>query len=204
MSALPKPFLTPEQYLQIEREAEFKSEYWSGQMFAMAGASPRHNTISSNVVREIGTQFKGRPCLAFVSDQRVRISDTGLFTYPDVVAVCGDLEFADDDQDTLINPTVIVEVLSPSPEAYDRGEKFAHYRRLASITDYVLISQDKIRVEHYVRQTDNHWLLSESSHLSDRVDLSSIDCRLPLSEIYDKVNFAPAARIELTEPTALP
>lgn len=179
---------TAAEYLALERQAAYKSEYVNGHILAMSGASRRHNLIAANISRELSSQLRGRPCESYISDMRVRVSETGLYTYPDVVAVCGDIRFADEQTDTLLNPTVIVEVLSASTEAYDRGDKFAHYRRLASLHDYVLVSQDAVRVEHYVRQGEK-WLLSEASRLTDVVSLASIQCRLVLEDIYDKVRF---------------
>jgi len=181
-------YYTAAEYLALERRATYKSEYVGGHIIAMSGASRRHNLIAANISRELSSQLRGRPCESYVSDMRVRVSETGLYTYPDVVAVCGDIRFADEQTDTLLNPTVIVEVLSASTEAYDRGDKFAHYRRLASLHDYVLVSQDAVRVEHYVRQGEK-WLLSEASLLTDTVSLASIQCTLVLEDIYDKVRF---------------
>jgi Uma2 family endonuclease len=190
MSSQPKAYITPEEYLAIERKAEYKSEYFNGEMFAMAGASEQHATIVANVMYLLVGQLKGRPCKAYASDLRVRISPTGLYTYPDVVVVCGEPQFADDQKDTLLNPTLIVEVLSESTKDYDRGEKFEHYRTLTSLSEYVLIAQDKYHVEHFVRQPDNRWLLSETNRLEDTIHLSSIACDLALAEVYDKVAMA--------------
>ena len=181
-------YYTAAEYLALERRATYKSEYVNGHIIAMSGASRRHNLIAANISRELSSQLRGRPCESYISDMRVRVSETGLYTYPDVLAVCGDIRFADEQTDTLLNPTVIVEVLSASTEAYDRGDKFAHYRRLASLHDYVLVSQDAVRVEHYVRQGEK-WVLSEASLLTDTVSLASIQCTLVLEDIYDKVRF---------------
>lgn len=179
---------SPAQYLALERKAEQKNEYVNGHIFAMAGASRQHNQITFNIAGEFRAQLRGRPCVAYVSDMRVKVSTTGLYTYPDVVALCGEPNFEDTLMDTLLNPMVIMEVLSESTEAYDRGEKFAHYRRLPSLSDYVLIAQDKIRVEHYVRQ-GKQWLLSEADDLNSTIQLAPIGCSLSLREIYDKVEF---------------
>ena len=187
MSLQPKTHLTPEEYLAIERKAECKSEYFNGEMFAMSGASERHVSIVANLTYLLVGQLRGRPCKAYASDMRVRVSPTGLYTYPDVIVVCGQPQFADDQRDTLLNPTLIVEVLSESTKDYDRGGKFEHYRSLASLNEYVLIAQDKHHVEHFVRQPDNRWLLSETNRLEDTIHLSSIDCDLALAEVYDKV-----------------
>ena len=187
MSSQPKSRYTPEEYLALERKADYRSEYFAGEIFAMSGASERHNLIVASVVATLHAQFRNRPCKVYPSDMRVKVSATGLYTYPDVVALCDEPQFDDDQKDTLLNPTVLIEVLSPSTEAYDRGGKFEHYRKLSSVTEYVLISQEKPHVEHYVRQPDNQWLLSEASGLPDTIQLPSINCILALSEVYEKV-----------------
>ncbi len=189
MPSLAQPRYTPEYYLALERRATCRNEYIDGRIFAMAGASRQHNLIAGNVFGELRTQLRGRPCEAYINDMRLKVTTTGLYTYPDVAALCGEPHFEDTHLDTLLNPSVIVEVLSDSTEAYDRGEKFAHYRRLESLTDYVLIAQDKIRVEHYVRQGDQ-WLLSEVNDLSSVVRLSSIGCDVALRDIYEKVELS--------------
>ena len=189
MSAQPQAihYLTPQEYLEIERRAEYKSEYFDGEMFAMAGASRAHNQITTNVVGELHPQLKKRPCYVYANDLRVKVSATGLYTYPDIVAFCGPARFDDNQKDTLLNPTVIIEVLSDSTEAYDRGKKFQHYRTLESLQEYVLISQQECRVEHYVRQPGNQWTLTEIHDLAEVIQLSSIQCQLALADIYDKV-----------------
>jgi Uma2 family endonuclease len=187
MSSQPKTYITPEEYLTIERKAEYKSEYYNGEMFAMAGASEQHVLIVTNVVAELRGQLRGRPCTVYSTDLRVRVSPTGLYTYPDVVVVCGQPQFADEQRDMLLNPTLIVEVLSDSTKDYDRGGKFEHYRSFASFREYVLIAQDRCHVEHFVRQSDNRWLLSETNRLEDTIHLSSINCNLALTEVYAKV-----------------
>src|SRR5215510_7896482 len=185
MSLQPKAHLTPEEYLAIERKAEYKSEYLNGEMFAMSGASERHVSIVANIMYLLVGQLRGRPCTVYSTDLRVRVSPTGLYTYPDVVVVCGQPQFADDQRDTLLNPTLIVEVLSESTKDYDRREKFEHYRSLASLNENVLIARDKHHVEHFVRQSDNRWLLSETNRLEDTIHLPFIDCDLALAEICD-------------------
>jgi Uma2 family endonuclease len=183
---------TPEEYLAFERKAEHKSEYFGGEIFAMSGASERHNLIVTNLVGELRAQLKGRPCKTYSSDMRVKVAPTGLYTYPDVMVVCDKTLFDDEQEDTLLNPSVIIEVLSKSTEGYDRGEKFAHYRKLESLTDYLLVSQTKYRIEHYVRQPDNQWLLSETEGLDNTLPISSINCVLSLTEVYDKVEMSTA------------
>ena len=189
MSSLAKPRYTLEEYLALERRADHKSEFLGGEIFGMAGASFRHNVIVANILREMGTGLRGGPCQPVGSDQRVQIEATGLNTYPDVVVVCGEPHFTDDHLDTLVNPTVIMEVLSESTEADDRGEKFAHYRRIEALSDYVLVSQEKRRVEHYVRQGDQ-WVLSEFNTPGAAVPLASLGGALSLAGVYDRVTFA--------------
>jgi Uma2 family endonuclease len=189
-SAAVKTRYTPEQYLALERKSPDKHEYHDGSIFAMAGASRRHNLIAGNLYREVSSQLRDRPCEAYIGDMRVCVAPTGLYTYPDVVAVCGEPRFQDSELDTLLNPNVIIEVLSPSTEADDRGSKFAHYRRLESLREYVLVAQDRVRVERFTRQGEgDEWLLSELSHPEDVLRLASIACDVPLSEIYAKVPF---------------
>lgn len=185
----PNSYLSPEDYLAIERRAEFKSEYFDGDMFAMSDASEAHNTIVLNVGAALRQHLKNRPCKAYANDMRVKVGPTGLYTYPDLVVVCRQAQFDDAHLDTLLNPTLIIEVLSDSTEAYDRGRKFAHYRSLESLVEYVLIAQDRPQVESYQRQPDQQWLWTESHDLDNTLRLHSIDCNLLLAEIYDKVVF---------------
>lgn len=190
MASLPKQRLTPEQYLEIERRADHKSEYLSGEIFALAGVSEAHALVMGNIFSELHQQLKARPCKVYQSEMRVKVDATGLYTYPDVVVVCGEARFDDSRTDTLLNPTVLIEVLSKSTEGYDRGEKFLHYRRLGSVTDYLMVSQHTLRIEHFVRQQEDQWLLSEASGPEAIVEISSIGCRLALAEVYDKVDFS--------------
>lgn len=184
--------LTPEEYLALDREADHKSEFLDGEMFAMAGASPRHVLIVSNIVGALSAALRGQPCVVFSTDLRLKVSPTGLFTYPDVMVACGELRFADERNDTLLNPCLVVEVLSKSTRDYDRGEKFAHYRSLRSVEDYLLVSQDGFHVELYSRQPDDRWLFSELDLLEGAVDLKSVGCSLGLEEIYAKIELLPA------------
>ena len=193
MSGQPQARYSPQEYLELERQAEYKSEYVNGEIFAMSGASEEHNLIVMNVAAALHTQFRGRPCKVYANDMRVKVSPTGLYTYPDVVAVCGEAQLEDAHLDTLLNPTTLIEVLSSSTEAYDRGEKAEHYRRLPSLAEYLLISQDKPHLEHYRRQSDNRWLLSEASQLHAAITLPAIDCTLRLAAVYDRVFSEPAA-----------
>lgn len=190
MSRPAEYFVTPADYLALERRAETKSEYLNGTIYAMSGASRNHNRITVNLARRLGNQLSGKPCEPFINDMRVKVSPTGLYTYPDVVIVCGDPRFEDNQVDTLLNPTVIIEVLSDSTEAYDRGEKFAHYRALESLTDYLLVAQDKPRIEHYQRQADGQWLYSVADGMEAQTDITAIGSVLRLIEIYDRVEFS--------------
>jgi Uma2 family endonuclease len=194
-SAALKTRLTPEQYLAIERQSGFKSEYLNGFITAMSGASRAHNRIAGNVYRKLSDQLENRPCEAFISDLRLCVNPTGLYTYPDVMVVCGETEYLDEEVDTLLNPTLVIEVLSPTTESYDRGAKFGHYRRLTSLKEYVLISQDQILVERFTRHGDD-WLLSVQDDLADTLRLESIDCSVPLREIYAKVSFSGSQKHE--------
>ena len=191
MSTLPKTYLTPEQYLEIERKAEFKSEYYQGEMFAMSGARFAHIQIVANAMRELGLQLLDRPCQPLSSDMRVCVAPVGLYTYPDVVVVCGELKFLDGTFDTLLNPTVIIEVLSESTEAYDRGRKFEHYRPLESLAEYLLVSSERVSVERYTRQPDGSWNYIAKASLEDSLDLQSVGCHLALADLYEKVEFTP-------------
>jgi len=188
MSALPAPkTYTVEQYLDLERNSlEGKCEFVDGQIFAMAGASREHNLIGVNIVRELSNQLKGRPCEAYANDMRVKAAEAKGYHYPDIAVVCGKPEFEDGQMDTLLNPAVLVEILSSSTEAYDRGDKFAGYRKIHSVQEYILVSQDKPLIERYVRQGDA-WILTETSGLDGMVNLESIGCVLAMSEVYDRV-----------------
>ena len=188
MASIPKPRITPDEYLARERAMEGKHEYYQGEVFAMGGASPRHNLIALNAGGELRQRLRDAPCLVYTSDQRVKVDEAGLYTYPDVTVVCNTPQYDDDQQDTILNPRVLIEVLSPSTADYDRGGKFALYRHMPSLQEYVLISQDRVLVEHYVRDGER-WILSELNSPTDTLTLSSLSCELPLAEIYLKVDF---------------
>ncbi len=189
MSSQPTTFVSPEEYLEQERLAEWKSEYFRGEIFAMAGASPPHVWIVANTVVELGRQLKKKPCRVSASDLRLRVTPAGLYTYPDVMVLCGEIQYADDRKDTVLNPALIVEVLSESTRDYDRGRKFQYYRTLPSLLEYLTISQDEPHIEHWTRQPENHWNLAEFSGLAQSIQLASVGCILPLAEVYDKVEF---------------
>lgn len=185
MSALPKKKLTEAEYLVIERAAEFRSEFYAGKMFAMAGTSHQHNEVKDNLIVELGSQLKGGSCRTYSSDMRVKVSRTGLYTYPDIVIVCGPPKFEDHTElDTLLNPQVVIEILSKSTAGYDRGKKFLHYQRLASVMEYVLVSQDRMRVERLVRQPDETWVLTTFEDPTGEFSLATVPVRVPMAEIY--------------------
>jgi Uma2 family endonuclease len=180
-------YLTPEQYLEIERRAEFKSEYHAGEMFAMSGAKEGHNLVAGNTFGELRQQLRPKGCRVYTNDLRVRIKSADLYVYPDVVAVCGEPRFLDDQRDTLLNPSLIVEVLSPSTEAYDRGRKFEYYKTLESLREYMLLAQDRIHADLYVRQPDGRWLLTSADRLEDSLALESVGATLRLADLYAQV-----------------
>ena len=175
-----------EEYLELERAADSKSEFYDGEVFATSGASITHVRICLNLYAELRDRLRRGPCGAFTSDMKVN-SPTGLYTYPDVSVVCGDIRFEGDREDILLNPIVIFEVLSPSTEAYDRGKKFEHYQSIASVQEYVLVAQDARKLDHYVRRPDGRWLLQPISE--GELVLQSLNCVIPLEEIYENVTF---------------
>jgi Uma2 family endonuclease len=189
MSALLKPFLTQAEYLQIERKAEFKSEYFQGEMFAMSGASRRHNLIAVNLTSGLHRRFREQPCEVYSGDMRVKVQKDGLYTYPDVVVVGDRPELEDKQVDTLLNPLLILEILSPSTEAYDRGKKFEMYQGLDSLQHYLLVAQDRPFMMHYHRQGGNDWLLHTAQDLNEGIVLDDLEIELPLAEIYERVEF---------------
>jgi Uma2 family endonuclease len=191
MSSQIKPFISSAEYLVLEREAEDKSEYLNGEIFAMTGASRNHNLIAGNIFAGLKQQLSGRACEIYVSDMRLKVTATGLYTYPDVVVVCGEPKFEDSHVDTLLNPTVLVEVLSSSTERYDRIAKSSYYRTMDSLSEHLLVAQNRHRVEHYVRQPDDQWMLFDYRSLDDVVKLPSLDCSLGLQEVYDKISIDP-------------
>jgi Uma2 family endonuclease len=180
--------LSVQEYLRLERQAETKNEYLDGQMLAMTGASRRHNLIVANLMRELGNQLKHRPCELFPSDMRVRIPFANVYIYPDVSAVCGEPLFEDGEADTLLNPIFVLEVLSPTTEAYDRGKKRRWYQSLDSLSELLLVSQDVPVVEQYVRQGDG-WFLRTAEGLEAVLSLPSIQAELVLADVYHKVSF---------------
>jgi Uma2 family endonuclease len=186
MATSAKAPISPEEYLDRERKAEFRSEYFRGQIIAMAG----HGRIVTNLVREFGHQLRQRDCNVYSSDLRVSVSQAGLYAYPDVVVTCGEEKFLDATLDTLLTPAVIVEVLSESTKKYDRGQKFESYRAAASLSEYLTVAQDKMHVEHYRREPDGGWSLNEHTDAGSRMRLESVGVELQLSDLYEKVEFA--------------
>jgi Uma2 family endonuclease len=189
MSAIPKTKLTVQEYLAMEEKAEFKSEFFQGEMFAMAGANPHHNFINENLSGELYAQLKGSRCRALSRDQRVCVDRTGLYTYPDLVIVCGKPEYAESDANSLTNPQVIIEVLSPSTERYDRTTKFRHYQQLPSVQEYILVSQDEAMCERFTRQDDGSWAMVAFVGLEEMLQLKTVTVAVPLTDIYASVIF---------------
>jgi Uma2 family endonuclease len=196
--AQPKPLYTDEEYLTLERAAEYRSEFYDGEIYAMAGESVSHGIISSNLVRYLGNQLDGKPCFAFSKDIKVRsgmlppsrFSVKGFYSYPDIVVACHEWQFHDQYRDVLLNPTVIIEVLSPSTEAFDRGDKAWRYRNhLPSLTDYLLVAQDEAFVDHFHKDPDGRWFVTSYRGLDAVIHLASIDCALRLADIYNRIDF---------------
>lgn len=178
---------TEKEYLELERKAEFKSEYFAGEIFMMAGSKERHNIIIWNILSGLHLAFKNKPCKAYPSDMRVRVAENGLYTYPDISIVCDKAEFLDENTDTLLNPIVLVEVISESTESYDRGKKFEFYRKIPSLREYVLVSTSHKKIEKFKRDQTN-WILTESEE-GKPFTIESIQCLLNLEDVYDKVEW---------------
>jgi Uma2 family endonuclease len=187
MSAQPQTLLTVDQYLAFEETSDSKHEYLAGYVTALAGGNEQHTIICGNVYATLHSQVRHRSCIVYTSDMQVKVEKTGLFTYPDVAVVCGEPIYTTPKRTVLLNPTVIIEVLSPSTERYDRGKKFHHYRALDSLQEYILIAQDTTSIDHYLRQPDNLWLLSAVDDATATMTLPSIQCLLQLTDVYDKV-----------------
>ncbi len=190
MSAQPQPRMTATEYLSLDRESFERSEFLDGEIIALSGASRRHNLIVTNLIGELRQALKGKPCEVYPSDMRVHVPSTGSYVYPDVSVVCGDPSFEDGRFDVLLNPIMVIEVLSPSTEIFDRGRKFAHYRTLPSLDTYLLVSQDEARLELFRRQQQGgDWLFHEAIGRDTELRLDTLGCRLALTEVYDKVQF---------------
>jgi Uma2 family endonuclease len=201
----PKLYFSPEDYLAFERTAQTRHEYLDGQIYAMAGGSPPHNAICFNATVTIGSQIKGRNCRGYTADQKVRTDPQDLFSYPDITIVCGEPKFHDEHKDVILNPTVIIEVLSPATEDYDRSEKFARYRTLASLRDYVLIAQAKPCIEHFMRQKGKRqWLYNVETELTGSIWIESIRCDLKLADVYELIEFPLKRPVRLEVVESLP
>ena len=187
MASNPVSKLTEEQYLAIEREAEFRSEFVDGEMLAMSGGSLRHARLQQNISSELYIALRDTGCEAFTSDMRVRVPKTRMYAYPDVSVICGKPVLADDHLDNLLNPIVIFEVLSPTTEKYDRGVKSQHYRAIESLKDYILVDQNQVRIEQFTRQDANTWTLRDYQLLDQELTIASIGISLPLRRIYDRI-----------------
>jgi Uma2 family endonuclease len=189
MTTPPDVRIAPEEYLRIERAAEWKSEYVDGEMFARDRASHRHTIITGNLVRELGNQLRNGPCAVSSSDLRVATDRRRHYTYPDVVVVCEPPQYVDEHPDTVTNPTFIAEVLSDSTEEYDRGRKFERYRSVPSLSEYLLVAQDHVHLELFSRQQDARWSLRDWNDLDAEIEIESLHCRLKIAEVYAKVTF---------------
>lgn len=189
--ALKYNYISPEYYLEEERKALEKHEYYQGEVFAMSGASPEHNFISTNVLVDIGNKLKGKNCRPFGSDFRVHIPKNTFYTYPDITIVCGKTELADDDvKDNLLNPSVIIELLSKSTRNYDKGQKFTLYRDIDSLQEYILIDTEKIHVEKHIRNADNSWLLTEFKTIEESFTINTVNITIQLKDVYEGLSFA--------------
>jgi Uma2 family endonuclease len=188
MSRQAKPYISEEEYLAIERAAEYKNEYVNGEIFAMTGASRKHNLISTNLLSSLSSQLREGACEVYPGEMRVKAPAARSYVYPDVVVVCSEPQFEDGFFDTLLNPTLVIEILSKSTESYNRLAKSAYYRTIESVVEYLLVSQEEYRVEQYVKQADERWLLSDVRSLESVVDLRSIGCSVALREIYTRVS----------------
>jgi len=192
-----KPYYyTLEQYLKIEREADERSEFIDGEIYGMAGESGKHGDISMNLAALLGTQLRGTNCRGRTKDTKVRSGSVkeqfgrGMISYPDLVVICGEPEYHDKHKDIVLNPVVIVEVLSESTAEFDRGTKFIRYRNFnPTLTDYILVSQDEAHIEHYIRQVNDDWVLREYYGADKSFRIDSIECSLNLADIYDRVEF---------------
>jgi Uma2 family endonuclease len=189
MSAQPQTLLSEQEYLTRERAAEFRSEYYDGHVYAMSGGSASHAQIASNLTRELGMALRHKPCGVMQSDLRVRVPPARFYTYPDVIVVRGEMRFADDQKDTLLNPTLLIEVLSSSTESHDRVFKFDRYAQIESLQEYVLVSQFSSRLEIFLRQPGNQWLFSAVTGLKSTCTFASVGATIPLTEIYHRIEF---------------
>ncbi len=186
--AYQKKIYSIEEYLEMENTAFEKHEYYKGEIFAMSGAGARHNIISINIIISLGNSLKGKSCQPYGSDMRIHIPENTLFTYPDISIICGDITTPEEDKNTAINPTVIIEILSPSTRDYDRGGKFTLYRAIPALKDYILVEAELIHAEHFAINKEGLWQLKEYTNTQDQITLESLNINLLLSDIYDRCN----------------
>jgi Uma2 family endonuclease len=189
MVANPQKYYSPEEYLALEETAEYRSEYYRGEIFAMAGGSANHNRIAGNIYLSLRETLEGKPGEALITDMRLHVKKNSLYTYPDVMVVCSRIEYVKGRTDTLTNPVVIIEVLSDSTQAYDRGAKFELYRAIESLQDYVLVDQARVHVEYFHKLEDGRWLLAEFNELEAVLRLEAVNVELPLSRVYQRVEW---------------
>lgn len=189
MSAQPHLLMTPEEYLAFEEHSSEKHEYYGGRIVALAGGNQAHAIICSNLNALLHSQLRKRACMVYTSDMKVRAERPRTYMYPDVSVVCGESRFEDPTRRVLLNPMVIIEVLSESTEKHDRGKKFQYYRSISSVAEYILVAQDTYHIDHYRRQSENLWVLSSIDGMDGYLDILTIGCRLSLAEIYEKVSF---------------
>ncbi len=184
---LKKEYYTKEEYLEMEDSAEYKSEYYQGEIFAMAGGSPKHSIICFNIYRSLGNAIADKDCTGFESNMKLELAEADAYVYPDVMVVCGEIRLAENTNDVITNPVLIAEVLSPGTESFDRGKKFEYYQRLMSIKEYVLVSQDKPMVESYFKQDENSWLYTAVKGIDKTAVFKSLECEIALKDIYHKI-----------------
>lgn len=189
MSAQPYEYLSLPEYFDLEATSDLKHEYYRGAIYAMTGASARHNLIVANIIGLLHSQLRRSACRVFPSNLRLKIEQTGLYTYLDVSIICGTLQFDAGRQDTVTNPIVLVEVLSPRTENYDRGKKFEHYRTIETLQEYIVVAQDRTHIEQYIRQADHRWLLVDFFTVDQIVRIEAIECDLPLADVYEYISF---------------
>ena len=196
MATIANTVVSPAEYLEFERNSERKHEYRDGEIVEMVGGTREHSLILGNLMWILGGTLREKDYEYFQSEMRVKVSETGLYTYPDVVVVRGSSRLEDDHVDTLLNPTVIFEVLSPSAESYDRGEKFEHYRNIETLVEYILVSQRHICLERYSRQDDGRWMLQDYTSAESVMQLDTIECAVPISDVYHKVSLRDERKTE--------
>ncbi|MGH7439561.1 MAG: Uma2 family endonuclease [Polyangiaceae bacterium] len=196
--------MSPAEYVELERRSGQKHEYVAGRLYAMAGASRKHNLVCGNLIRALGERLRGRRCAVMPSDQQVFVEATKLATYPDVTVLCGPAKGHEDFPQSLVNPLILVEVLSASTEAYDRGAKFDHYRRIETLREYLLVSTDRIAVDHYLRDGDGTWRLTAYRGIGAQLLLPSVDSAVSLSEIYENIDLVAPEGLEEPLPYRTP